>query len=173
MAWSKSRIPPEHRGRVFLFSALHSVPLRSPSTHNPTQNHTHDDKKNRSGSTHTGELDATVTALGSGTLLLQVKVPELTTRSLDDANLVGPRVVPRKRGNPSICRSKNHLVMQLVDPDRSEYRFKRRGGIVREKGIFLSNVRVPAALQDGNHSQYFRSSSFHRRRGNSRIAVCC
>lgn len=31
----------------------------------------------------------------------------------------------------------NHPVMPLVNPDRSEYRFKRRGGIVRGKGIFL------------------------------------
>jgi hypothetical protein len=67
---------------------------------------THTTIKIRSGSTHTGELDAAVTALGSGTLLLQVKVPELTTRSLDDANLVGPCVVPVKRENSSICRSK-------------------------------------------------------------------
>lgn len=48
----------------------------------------------RRGSTHTGELDAAVTALGSSTLLLQVKVTELTAGGLDDANLVGPRVVP-------------------------------------------------------------------------------
>lgn len=47
-----------------------------------------------SGVTHTGELDATVTALGSSTLLLEVKVPELATGGLDDAHLVGPRVVP-------------------------------------------------------------------------------
>lgn len=48
----------------------------------------------RRGNTHTGELDATVTALGSSALLLQVKVTELTAGGLDDANLVGPRVVP-------------------------------------------------------------------------------
>lgn len=46
------------------------------------------------GSTHTGELDATVTALGSSALLLDMEVPELTAGGLDDANLVGPRVVP-------------------------------------------------------------------------------
>lgn len=46
------------------------------------------------GSTHTGELDATVTALGSSALLLDVEVPELTAGGLDDADLVGPRVVP-------------------------------------------------------------------------------
>lgn len=79
--------------REEFFTALHSVPRRSPSTQKPShKNHTHDEID--SGSTHTRELDAAVTALGSGTLLLQVKVPELTTRSLDDANLVGPRVVP-------------------------------------------------------------------------------
>lgn len=32
---------------------------------------------------------------------------------------------------------RTHSVMPLVDPDRSEYRFKRIGGIVRAKGIFL------------------------------------
>lgn len=46
------------------------------------------------GSTHTGELDAAVTTLGSSALLLDVEVPELAARGLDDANLVGPRVVP-------------------------------------------------------------------------------
>lgn len=46
------------------------------------------------GSTHAGELDAAVTALGSSTLLLDVEVTELAARSLDDADLVGPRVVP-------------------------------------------------------------------------------
>jgi hypothetical protein len=54
------------------------------------------------GSTHTGELDAAVTALGGSALLLDVQVPELTTRGLDDANLVGPRVVPIERKFPSI-----------------------------------------------------------------------
>ena len=46
------------------------------------------------GSTHTRELDTAVTALGSSTLLLQVKVTELAAGSLDNADLVGPRVVP-------------------------------------------------------------------------------
>jgi hypothetical protein len=46
------------------------------------------------GSTHTRELDATVTALGSSTLLLDVEVPERAAGGLDDADLVGPRVVP-------------------------------------------------------------------------------
>jgi hypothetical protein len=34
------------------------------------------------GSTHAGELDATVTALGSSALLLDVEVTELAARSL-------------------------------------------------------------------------------------------
>lgn len=50
--------------------------------------------ENPLGSTHTRELDTTVTALGSGTLLLDVQVTEVTTGSLDDADTVGPRVVP-------------------------------------------------------------------------------
>lgn len=50
--------------------------------------------KNPLGSTHTRELDTAVTALGSGTLLLDVQVTEVTTGGLDDADTVGPRVVP-------------------------------------------------------------------------------
>lgn len=42
----------------------------------------------RVGSTYTRELDAAVTALGSGTLLLDVQVPEVSTRGLDDADTV-------------------------------------------------------------------------------------
>jgi hypothetical protein len=116
VVWSTFGHTPIRPEKSF-FSALHQVPRRSPSTHNPTQNHT-TSIKIRSGSTHTGELNATVTALGSGTLLLQVKVPELTTRGLDDANLVGPRVVPVKRDNSSECRSKTiqscHLSILIV-----------------------------------------------------------
>lgn len=59
----------------------------------------------RRGITHTGELDATVTALGSSTLLLQVKVTELTAGGLDDANLVGPRVVPIERKKKTVNES--------------------------------------------------------------------
>ena len=50
--------------------------------------------RNSLGNTHTRELDATVTALGGGSLLLDMEVPELTAGGLDDADLVGPRVVP-------------------------------------------------------------------------------
>lgn len=49
------------------------------------------------GRTHTRELDATVTALRGSTLLLDVKVSQLAAGSLDDADLVGPRVVPIRR----------------------------------------------------------------------------
>lgn len=44
--------------------------------------------------TYTWELDAAVTALWCGTLLLEVKVTELATWSPDNADLVGGRVVP-------------------------------------------------------------------------------
>lgn len=44
--------------------------------------------------TYTWELDAAVTALGCGTLLLEVEVTELATWSPDNADLVGGRVVP-------------------------------------------------------------------------------
>ena len=57
--------------------------------------------ENSLGSTHTGKLDATVTALGGSTLLLDVEVPELTTGGLDDTDLVGPRVVPVRKKFPS------------------------------------------------------------------------
>lgn len=50
--------------------------------------------ENPLGSTHTRELDTAVTALGSGTLLLDVQVTEVTTGGLDDTDTVGPRVVP-------------------------------------------------------------------------------
>lgn len=50
--------------------------------------------KNSLGNTHTRELDATVTTLGSGSLLLDVEVTELAAGGLDDADFVGPRVVP-------------------------------------------------------------------------------
>lgn len=50
-------------------------------------------RKLRDG-THTRELDAAVTALGSGTLLLDVQVSKVATRGLDNADTVGPRVVP-------------------------------------------------------------------------------
>ena len=72
------------------------------------------------GSTHTGELDAAVTALGSSTLLLQVKVTELTAGGLDDANLVGPRVVPiERKEKPSMNRSrsgKNPIITAIPMP---------------------------------------------------------
>ena len=51
-------------------------------------------------STYAGKLDTTVTALGSGTLLLDVKVTELATGSLDDSDLVGLGVV----AGSSICQ---------------------------------------------------------------------
>jgi hypothetical protein len=55
--------------------------------------------ENPRGSTHTRELDTAVTALGSGTLLLDVQVTEVTTGGLDDADTVGPRVVPMSQRN--------------------------------------------------------------------------
>ena len=55
--------------------------------------------------THTGELDATVTALGSGTLLLEVLVSQLAAGGLDDADAVGPCVVP-VRNLINICPNK-------------------------------------------------------------------
>lgn len=101
-------------------------------------------KKNQSRATHTGELDAAVTALGSSALLLQVKVTELTTRGLDDANLVGPRVVPveGKKNNRQYIVPKSLAAV----PSCSQYRLERRGGIVGGREFF-SNVRVPAALE--------------------------
>lgn len=56
-------------------------------------------------STHAWELDAAVTALGGSALLLNVEVPKLAAGGLDDADLVGPRVVPVDR-NSSILSKK-------------------------------------------------------------------
>ena len=70
--------------------------------------------ENSLGSTHTGKLDATVTALGGSTLLLDVEVPELTTGGLDDTDLVGPRVVPvRKKSHQHLIRS-NCMILYLA-----------------------------------------------------------
>lgn len=66
---------------------------RSPIPQNPHNPHARKSKTSLGG-TYTRELDATVTALGSSALLLDVEVPELAAGGLDDADLVGPRVVP-------------------------------------------------------------------------------
>ena len=131
---------PMHLGRFF--RCLRSVRRRSPTTH--TIHKIHNLDKNSSGGTHTGELDATVTALGSGTLLLQVKVPELAAGGLDNANLVRPRVVPI--GGASICRSSNQG-SQPVHCDRIEYHVTRREGIVRGEGIFDSTYGLRRRLK--------------------------
>lgn len=47
-------------------------------------------------STYACKLDTTVTALGSGTLLLDVKVTELATGGLDNSDLVGTSVVAER-----------------------------------------------------------------------------
>jgi hypothetical protein len=72
------------------------------------------------GSTHAGELGATVTALGSSALLLDVEVTELAARSLDDADLVGPRVVPVEQ-NLSISCFQGQIRMYLVAPNIMRY----------------------------------------------------
>lgn len=71
----------------------HSPPIIHPAARSHTTTIQHESF----GSTHTRELDATVTALGSSALLLDVKVTELTAGGLDDADLVGPRVVPEEQ----------------------------------------------------------------------------
>lgn len=60
------------------------------------------------GGTHAWKLDAAVTALGSGALLLDVEVSQVTARSLDDADLVGPRVVPARKIASLACLLKSH-----------------------------------------------------------------
>jgi len=54
-------------------------------------------------STYACKLDTTVTALGSGTLLLDVKVTELATGSLDDSDLVGLGVVAGSSSCQRVC----------------------------------------------------------------------
>lgn len=60
------------------------------------------------GRTHAWKLDSAVTALGSGSLLLDVEVSQVTARSLDDADLVGPRVVPAREIASLACLLKSH-----------------------------------------------------------------
>lgn len=61
--------------------------------------------------TYAGELGATVTALGGSGPLLEVKVPESTTRGLDDADLVGAGVVAASYASVSIrSGAKGHRV---------------------------------------------------------------
>ena len=54
------------------------------------------------GCTHTGELDAAVSALDGSSALLDVKVTELSTGGLDDADLVGTGVVPVEAGQSEL-----------------------------------------------------------------------
>jgi hypothetical protein len=54
-------------------------------------------------STYTCKLDTTVTTLGSSTLLLDVKVTELATGSLDDSDLVGLGVVAGSGSCQRVC----------------------------------------------------------------------
>ena len=59
--------------------------------------------------TYTWELDATVTALWCSALLLEVKVTELSTWGLDDADLVGGGVIPE--GRILAVDSESHLAV--------------------------------------------------------------
>lgn len=107
--------------------------------------------------THTGELDATVTALGSGTLLLDVLVSELAAGGLDDANAVGPCVVPVCE-NPSIscsCEIPPKKKKKAASyPIRSQFKNSHHCIVETDTtehdktlGEGIHNVRVPAALK--------------------------
>lgn len=82
--------------------------------------------------THTGELDATVTALRSGTLLLDVLVSQLAAGGLDDANAVGPCVVPVCE-NPSIScsceilKKKGHIISNPITIQKFASLYRRDG----------------------------------------------
>ena len=71
--------------------------------------------------TYTWELDATVTALWCSALLLEVKVTELSTWGLDDADLVGGGVIPEGRilaswfGVASRCRFQALYIRLVAD----------------------------------------------------------
>lgn len=68
----------------------------------PTPNH----ELERESLTHPRKADTAVAALGRRTLLLNVKVTEMSTRGLDDADLVAAGVVPVGRNKrPSILYS--------------------------------------------------------------------
>lgn len=98
------------------------------------------------GSTHTRELDAAVTALGRSTLLLDVQVAEVTTGGLDDANTVGPRVVPK-----STKREKKSAFVSVALTG------------VQYSVAKTENVRVPSALKALKVSiNYFHTSPILR-----------
>lgn len=134
------------------FSMVVAGSAHKSSTHTNLAQSEYPSAKNKlSRITHTRELDATVTTLGSGTLLLQVKVSQLTTGGLDDANLVGPRVVAIGR-KPSINHSK-----YIFDV------FSSYSGSIDVKGedVFegrnFFHIRVAAALCDGKKPQSVQS----------------
>jgi len=130
-----------HIGRYrAIFEFFRGPSVCPPHDHHTRTKRTQPEKKFNSGGTHARELDATVTALGSSALLLQVKVPELATGGLDDANLVGPRVVPIQE-RPSICRLKT---TKLVSSDRIQCRIRQRE--------FFQRTGSGGAGQEGQHS---------------------
>lgn len=64
-----------------------------------------------------------------------MKVPELAARSLDDANLVGPRVVPVE-AKPSIFRPKTIWPIHFMRSILVQHRPRRRRGIGGWEGNF-------------------------------------
>lgn len=129
------------------FRIFHDPSVCPPHDHRTRTQRTHNPKKINSGGTHTRELDATVTALGSSALLLQVKVSELTTGGLDDANLVGPRVVPVGE-NSSICRSK---IMKLVSIVHIQVESSVEEAFLEEREFF-QRTGSGGAGEKGQHS---------------------
>lgn len=93
MWWLQSFSSTRFPFRTVRFSTPRHSPAHTHTSHTDTDTQ-HASRRKSLGSTHTRELDATVTTLGSGSLLLDVEVPELAAGGLDDTDLVGPRVVP-------------------------------------------------------------------------------
>lgn len=115
MWWLQSFLSTRFPSRTFRFFHL------STFARTPTHPHRYTCNTNLGkislGSTHTRELDATVTTLGSGSLLLDVEVPELAAGGLDDTDLVGPRVVPIVKEFPSITvylEQQSQLFLRMI-----------------------------------------------------------
>jgi hypothetical protein len=100
------------------------------------------------GFTYTRELDAAVTALGRGTLLLDVKVPVLATGGPDNADLVGDRVVPDHAYVSLLFLSSRLFVVQAIR-DSSAHVATRDSGI---SGVWCySRLAAPVGKSLAGH----------------------
>lgn len=129
-----------------------TTPLDQPQP-NPSQ------ELERKTLTHPRKTDTTVTALGRRTLLLDVKVTEMSAGGLDDADFVAAGVVPMGRRN-----ARQYSVLPCRSPG---FGVSRSGEV---------NLRIPPPLQsaDGNSQQKHASNISHRwgEEEDSRRSIC-